>query len=147
MADNTEAPSAVISQGQTTSVGENAEATVVEPVEGMTQEAAPQQSIWSNWLLYAAVGMWVWWLLTNKKRKTQRASEKKEQERRNSLVKGDRIVTIGRMHGTVVAFTDDTVTLKPDAKSDYTMTFDRQAIMRVQPRAGEEEEAAEAAKK
>lgn len=142
MAENQEAPSAVITQGQTTSVGENAEASVQEPIEGVAQEVPAQPSIWSNWLIYAAVGMWVWWLLTNKKRKGQRAQEKKEQERRNNLQKGDRLVTIGRMHGVVVAFTDDTVTIKPDAKSEMTMTFDRQAIFRIQPRPGEEEAAA-----
>lgn len=147
MAEANEAPSAVITQGQTTSVGANTEAVVEElsPIDG--QAAEPQSSIWNNWLLYAAVGMWVWWLLTNRKRKAQRAQEKKEKERRETLLKGDKLVTIGRMHGTVVAFTDDTVTLRPDGKSDFTMTFDKQAIYRVLPRAGEEEEAAATAKK
>ena len=139
-AQNQEAPTAVITQGQTTSVGENAQATVEQPVEGAAEQA-PQSSIWNNWLIYAAIGMWVWWLLTNKKRKAQKAQEKKEQERRNNLQKGDRLVTIGRMHGSVVAFTDDTVTIKPDGKSDFTMTFDRQAIYKRLPRSGEEEPA------
>ena len=146
MAEANEAPSAVITQGQTTAVGSNTEAGVEElsPMDG--QAAEPQASIWNNWLLYAAVGMWVWWLLTNRKRKAQRAQEKKEKERRETLIKGDKLVTIGRMHGTVVAFTDDTVTVRPDAKSDFTMTFDKQAIYRVLPRAVEGEEAAAAKK-
>ena len=143
MADTPEAPAAVITQGQTTAVGENTQAVVQEqPVEGATgQTTAPAgDSIWNSWLLYAAIGMWVWWLLTNKKRKNQRQQEKAEQERKNRLEKGDRLVTIGRMHATVVAFTDDTVTVKPDPKAEMTMTFDRQAIQRILPRPGEEEE-------
>lgn len=135
------APETAITQGQTTAVGENTAATVQEPVEG-PPPAQPQSSIWNNWLIYAAIGMWVWWLLTNKKRKAQKQQEKKEKERRDNLERGDRLVTIGRMHGEVVAFTDDTVTIKPDRKSELTMTFDRQAILRILPRPGEEEEEA-----
>ncbi len=146
MAESTEAPSAVIAQGQQTApVGENIEAVVVEPVEGGAAAEAPAPSIWSNWLIWAALGMWIWFLFTNKKRKGQKEAEKKERERRENLVKGDKLVTIGRMHGTVVALTDDTVTIKPDAKSDLTLTFDRQAIYRVLPKPGEEDET-EAAK-
>ena len=83
--------------------------------------------------------MWGWWLFTNKKRKAQREEEKKEKERRENIRKGDRLVTIGRLHGVVSGLTDDTVIIKPDSKSDVTLTFDRQAIHRVMPRPGEEE--------
>ncbi|MDR1611950.1 MAG: preprotein translocase subunit YajC [Planctomycetota bacterium] len=142
MADNSEAVPAVITQGQTTSVAEGAQPVQAEPAEDRAEQAEqPASGIWNNWLLYAAIGMWVWWLLTNKKRKAQRQAEQKEKERKNTLLKGDRLVTIGRLHGTVVAFTDDTVTVKPDAKSDLTLTFDRQAIFRILPRPGEEREA------
>ena len=134
---------ATITQGQTTTVGQDVTASVVEPVGDQPAAAeAPQGGgIFDNWLIYAAIGMWVWWLLTNKKRKAAKQNAKAEQERRNSLEKGDRLVTIGRMHGTVVAYTDDTVTIKPDSHSDMTMTFDRQAIFRILPRPGEEEDA------
>ncbi|MCC8179331.1 MAG: preprotein translocase subunit YajC, partial [Planctomycetes bacterium] len=101
-------------------------------------EEAPQSAFGSNWLLYAVIALWVWYLFGNKKRRAAKAQEKKEAERRNNLEKGDQVVTIGRMHGEVVAFTDSTVTIKPDRKSDYSMTFDRNAILRVQPRPGEE---------
>ncbi|MDR0362881.1 MAG: preprotein translocase subunit YajC [Planctomycetota bacterium] len=151
MADTTESVPTAIAQGQTTAVAGDGQTLQVEPVEGAGDDAAqqPQAGIWNNWLLYAAVAMWVWWLLTRKKRTAQREAEKKAAERKNTLVKGDRLVTIGRMHGAVVAFTDDTVTIKPDNKSDFTMTFDRQAIYRILPRPGEEEENADggAAKK
>lgn len=135
--------SPTISQGQTTSVAEGGTQAVEEqPVTPATTEEPKPTSLWDSWLLYAVIALWVWYLFGNKKRRQQKANEKKEQERRNSLQKGDQIITIGRMHGTVVAFTDDSVTVKPDAKSDYTMTFERAAILRVLPRPGEEEEEA-----
>lgn len=44
----------------------------------------------------------------------------------NSLKKGDKVVTIGGLHGTIVELTDDTVVLRVN---DVTkMTFDRTAI-------------------
>ncbi len=140
MAESTsDAP--VITQGQTTSAANGAHATEIEPVvTDAVQEPAP--SIWSNWLLWAVIAMWIWFLFGNKKRRQAKAQEKQERARREALVKGDKLITIGRMHGTVVGLTDTTVTVKPDPKSDYTMTFDRQAIFRVLPRPGEEDPAA-----
>lgn len=42
--------------------------------------------------------------------------QKKEQQKRadllNSLKKGDRIVTIGGIHGTITGFSDETVTVR-----------------------------------
>jgi preprotein translocase YajC subunit len=134
---------ATITQGQTTAVG--ADTQTEQPVlEGQVAEEQPQSSIWDNWLLWIVVAMWVWFLFGNKKRKAQREQEKKDRERRNALEKGDRVVTIGRMHGKVVAFTEKTVTIKPDDKSEYSMTFDREALLRVLPRPGEEPEEAAA---
>ncbi len=129
-------PAPTITQGQTTSVAENAEASQLQPA----QEAPAEKpaSIWDNWLLYAVAALWLWYLFGNKKRKAAKAAEKKERERRDSLQKGDQIITIGRMHGQVVAYTDSTVTIKPDPKADYTMTFERGAILKVMPRQGEE---------
>ena len=143
MAETNAAPT--IAQGQTTSVGENTQAVVVE---GEATSAAPeQQSLFSNPLLWVVAALWIWFLFGNKKRKAQKAQEKQDRLRRESLQKGDEIITIGRMHGTVVAFTEATVTIKPDLKADYTMTFDRQAIFRVLPRPGEEDIQADATKK
>lgn len=144
MAETTEggsAPAPVLSEGPTTSVGENTQTLQEQPVlEGEVEQKS--SSIFDNWLLWAVAALWIWYLFGNKKRKAQKANEKKERERRDQLQKGDELVTIGRMHGTVVAFTDTTVTVKPDPKADYTMTFDKQAIYRVLPRDGEEDEAA-----
>jgi preprotein translocase subunit YajC len=140
----TEAAAPTIVQGQTTQAGENTEAVVVAE---QTAAPAEEAGLFSNPLLWIVAALWLWFLFGNKKRKAQKAQEKKDQLRRETLQKGDEIVTIGRMHGTVVAFTDATVTLKPDLKAEYTMTFDRQAIFRVLPRPGEEDESADAGKK
>jgi preprotein translocase subunit YajC len=44
----------------------------------------------------------------------------------NSLKKGDKVVTIGGLHGTILELTDDTVVLRVN---DVTkLTFDRSAI-------------------
>ena len=69
-----------------------------------------------------------------------RRKQQAEADRLKSLAKGDRVLTIGRMHGTVVAFTDDTITLKPDDKGAVTMVFDRAALYRILPRPGEKSE-------
>ena len=130
----------VIAPGQTTAVGENTQAEQ-QVLEGeVAEEQQPGLFSGNNFLLWAVAALWIWYLFGNKKRKAARAQEKKERERRSTLQKGDEIVTIGRMHGTVVAFTEATVTIKPDNKADYTMTFDRQAIYRILPRPGEDEE-------
>ena len=130
----------VIAPGQTTAVGENTQAQQ-QVLEGEVVEEQPQGLFGgSNFLLWVVAALWIWYLFGNKKRKAQKAQEKKERERRSTLQKGDNIVTIGRMHGTVVAYTESTVTIKPDNKADYTMTFDRQAIYRIMPRPGEEDE-------
>lgn len=129
----------VITQGQTTGVAEGAGA-IQGQVETAPEAAQEQPGFFSNPLLWIVAAVWIWFLFGNKKRKAARAQQKKDAERRAALQKGDNIVTIGRMHGNVVAFTDSTVTIKPDPKADYTMTFDRQAVYQVLPRPGEEPE-------
>ncbi|WP_110931788.1 preprotein translocase subunit YajC [Paenibacillus bouchesdurhonensis] len=56
--------------------------------------------------------------------------QKKKQQSRNAMLralqKGDKIVTIGGLHGTIVSLTDDTVVL---LVNDATkLTFERSAI-------------------
>ncbi|AZK46534.1 preprotein translocase subunit YajC [Paenibacillus lentus] len=56
--------------------------------------------------------------------------QKKKQQSRNQMLralqKGDKIVTIGGLHGTIVSLTDDTVVL---LVNDATkLTFERNAI-------------------
>lgn len=58
-----------------------------------------------------------------------RPQQKKQKQRNqmlNALSKGDKVVTIGGLHGTIVEITDDIVVLRVN---DVTkLTFDRSAI-------------------
>ena len=58
-----------------------------------------------------------------------RPQQKKSRERSsmlNALKKGDRVTTIGGMHGTIDQITDDTVVLKVNDATK--LTFDRSAV-------------------
>lgn len=61
-----------------------------------------------------------------------RPQNKKQKETKKmlaSLKKGDRVVSIGGVHGTITSIKDDTVVLKID--SNTKMTFSRSAISNV----------------
>ena len=68
-----------------------------------------------------------------------RPQQKKQKSRNlmlNQLKKGDRVVTIGGLHGTIVEISDDTVVLKVN---DVTkLTFDRASINNVTNSSSEE---------
>ncbi|HUC91333.1 MAG TPA: preprotein translocase subunit YajC [Paenibacillus sp.] len=59
--------------------------------------------------------------------------QQRKQKQRNSMLgqlkKGDKITTIGGLHGTIVEITDDTVVLR--VNDTTKMTFDRSAINNV----------------
>lgn len=70
-----------------------------------------------------------------------RPQQKKQRTRGamlNALKKGDKVVTIGGMHGTISEITDDTIVLKVN---DVTkLTFDRSSINNVTARAETKED-------
>lgn len=58
-----------------------------------------------------------------------RPQQKKQKQRAamlNQIKKGDKITTIGGLHGTVVELTDDTVVIR--VNDTTKMTFDRSAV-------------------
>ncbi|MFD0962355.1 preprotein translocase subunit YajC [Paenibacillus chungangensis] len=58
-----------------------------------------------------------------------RPQQKKQKQRNamlNELKKGDKITTIGGLHGTIVEITDDTIVLR--VNDTTKMTFERSAI-------------------
>lgn len=67
----------------------------------------------------------------------QRRKQKETQQMINAIEKGDRVVTIGGMLGTVVNVQDNEVTLKVDETSNAKVRFQRSAIARIEPRAGD----------
>lgn len=69
----------------------------------------------------------------------QKKRQNSVQQMQNSLKKGDKIVTIGGMHGTIDAIDESKIVIKsPDGAK---LTFDRQAIREVTQSAPERSEA------
>lgn len=56
----------------------------------------------------------------------QLKKQKEAQKFRNELKKGDKVITIGGLHGKIVEVTDTTVTLEAD--KDIHLTFEKSAI-------------------
>ncbi|WP_239615226.1 preprotein translocase subunit YajC [Cohnella mopanensis] len=71
-----------------------------------------------------------------------RPQQKKQKQRGsmlNALKKGDKVTTVGGLHGTISEISDDTVVLKVN---DVTkLTFDRSSINNVSSRSEEKSEA------
>ncbi|WP_202080190.1 preprotein translocase subunit YajC [Caldalkalibacillus salinus] len=58
-----------------------------------------------------------------------RPQQKRQRERNdmlNALQKGDKVITIGGLHGTIVDLTDDKATLK--VADNVRLTFERTAV-------------------
>jgi preprotein translocase subunit YajC len=69
----------------------------------------------------------------------QQARQKQRNAMMRSLAKGDKIVTIGGLHGTIDAITDEVVVLEVDG--GQKLTFDRAAIGSVKERLNRGDEA------
>ncbi|MGJ9382921.1 preprotein translocase subunit YajC [Salipaludibacillus neizhouensis] len=59
----------------------------------------------------------------------QQKRQKKVKEMHSSLQKGDKIITIGGLHGTIDAIDDARIVLNVDGT--HKLTFDRQSIREV----------------
>ncbi|MEZ7957040.1 MAG: preprotein translocase subunit YajC [Rubritalea sp.] len=79
--------------------------------------------------------MWVVMIRPQQKR------AKALRERQSSLKKGDNVVTIGGMHATVNAISDNTVSLR--LSEGVFVKYDKSAIANVLPKGGEKTEKAE----
>jgi preprotein translocase subunit YajC len=67
-----------------------------------------------------------------------RPQQKKQRQRTamlNSISKGDKVVTVGGLHGTIAEISDDTVVLKVNDATK--LTFDRSSINNVSARSNE----------
>lgn len=100
-----------------------------QPAPGAAPER-PQGSWLASPLVWGVVLMWV--ILFIIRRKDNKKAQEAKEKLNNSLVRGARVVTIGRIHGEVVNVTDTTFTIKPDPKHDFTLTFEREAFMRLE---------------
>lgn len=78
-----------------------------------------------NLLPFIAMFAVMWFLLIRPAQKRQKATRTMQ----NELKRGDAVITIGGIHGTIDAVDDTSVYLK--VSDNTTMQFDRQAIGRV----------------
>ena len=60
-------------------------------------QPAPQGAGWSMWIMLALIFVIMWFFMIRPQRKQQKELEKF----RNALKKGDKVVTIGGIYGTV----------------------------------------------
>ncbi|MFF2480524.1 preprotein translocase subunit YajC [Paenibacillus sp. NPDC058071] len=88
----------------------------------LAEGAAPTQNIWGMiWPFILMFAVFYFLLI--------RPQQKKQKQRTSllsQLKKGDKISTIGGLHGTIVELTDDTVVLR--VNDTTKMTFERSAI-------------------
>lgn len=84
----------------------------------------PQGSSWSMWimLILVFVVMYVFMILP------QRKQQKKLQEFRNSLKKGDKVVTVGGIYGEIVEVAETTVLIRVDG--DVKLRVDKQGLVK-----------------
>ncbi len=102
------------------------EASTTQPVPKAEGAEAKKPAISWHWFIILGA-VWLWFLYSMKKNKKRQQQQKEEM---NNLDKGDRVVTIGRVHGVVTKCDEKTFTIKPDNNKDFTMTFDREALLR-----------------
>ncbi|MFC6331553.1 preprotein translocase subunit YajC [Paenibacillus septentrionalis] len=91
----------------------------------LADPAAQPGSIWGLLLPFVLMFVVFYFLLI-------RPQQKKQKQRNlmlHQLKKGDKIVTIGGLHGTIVELTDDTAVIR--VSDTMKLTFDRSAISTV----------------
>lgn len=91
----------------------------------LADAAGQQGSIWGLLLPFVLMFVVFYFLLIRPQQKKQ----KQRNQMLHQLKKGDKIVTIGGMHGTIVEITDDIVVLR--VNDTLKLTFDRSAISTV----------------
>ena len=89
-------------------------------------QAAPaaQGSQWSMWIMLALIFVVMWFFMIRPQRKQQ----KELQNFRDSLKKGDKVVTIGGIYGTVAEIKEDSVLIEVD--SNVKIRVSKQALVK-----------------
>ena len=92
----------------------------------LLQAAAPaaQGSSWSMWIMLALIFVVMWFFMIRPQRKQQ----KELQNFRDSLKKGDKVVTIGGIYGTVAEIKEDSVLIEVD--SNVKIRVSKQALVK-----------------
>ena len=90
-------------------------------------QAAPAQGQaggWTMWVMLLLIFVIMWFFMIRPQRKQQKELEKF----RNALKKGDKVVTIGGIYGTVDEIKDRTVLIKVDG--DTKLKVDRNSLVK-----------------
>ncbi len=91
--------------------------------------ARPQQSIWPNIIMMGGIVLVFWFFMI----RPQMQRQKKEKEFRESLKKGDRIVTISGVFGRIASLEEDgTVLIEVD--NNVKLRYERAAIRELDAR-------------
>ena len=87
-------------------------------------QAAPQGSSWTMWVMMALIFVVMWFFMIRPQRKQQ----KELQNFRDSLKKGDKIVTIGGIYGTVCEIKEESVLIEVD--NNVKIRVSKQALVK-----------------
>ncbi|MCX4336484.1 MAG: preprotein translocase subunit YajC [Bacteroidales bacterium] len=91
----------------------------------LLQTAAPAQgSQWTMWVMLALIFVVMWFFMIRPQRKQQ----KELQNFRDSLKKGDKVVTVGGIYGTVCDIKDKTVLIEVD--NNVKIRVSKQALVK-----------------
>ena len=90
------------------------------------QAAAPaaQGGGWSMWIMLALIFVVMWFFMIRPQRKQQ----KELQNFRDALKKGDKVVTIGGIYGTIAEVKEDSVLIEVD--SNVKIRVSKQALVK-----------------
>lgn len=88
------------------------------------QPQQPQGSSASMWIMLLLIFVVMWLFMIRPQRKQQ----KELQEFRNSLKKGDKVVTVGGIYGEIVEVNEKTALLKVDG--DVKLRVDKQGLQK-----------------
>ena len=98
-----------------------------DPEKDAAKDQQPQPqggSGWSMWIMLALIFGVMWFFMIRPQKKQQ----KELQKFRDSLQKGDKVVTIGGIYGTVVEVKDATVLVEVD--NGVKVRFSKQALVK-----------------
>lgn len=91
----------------------------------LLQAAAGQQSGgWSMWIMLALIFVVMWFFMIRPQKKQQ----KELQNFRDALKKGDKVVTIGGIYGTVTEVKEDSVLIEVD--NNVKIRVSKQALVK-----------------
>ena len=92
----------------------------------LLQAAAPaaQGSSWSMWIMLALIFVVMWFFMIRPQRKQQMEL----QNFRDSLKKGDKVVTIGGIYGTVCEIKEESVLIEVD--NNVKIRVSKQALVK-----------------